>query len=188
MEQSKDVWKDKTFLVMNKEALLPYRCVKTNNPTNGQCVSLKLQWHSPVKFFIGVAAVCFLMYLRLGMILWTILMLPIMGVFFVPKRLKIEMGISEEIVKKQNRAIKISRGFFAIGLVPIVAGIALFDQQPAGIIIIFSGLLLFAIGAICRADGANPIALKRVKGDYVWLSGVNEDYLSVLPDWSQRQA
>lgn len=186
MEKNTNIWRDGNLLVMHKSATLPDRCVKTGQPASGQRLEQKFQWQSPVNFFIFILVAAFLIYLKLAVSLKAILLLPVAAILLVPKKVKVEVGLSEEFKKRKNRATKVSRVFYIIGLASIIMAGIKFTNELLCVSLIFVGLLLFGIGAICKADGGSLVSLKRIRGDYIWLSGISKDYLQDLPDWDRK--
>src|SRR5262245_40589761 len=51
------IWRDKSTLVMTKDASLPDRCIKCNAPANGLRLTRKLAWHTPVLYLTILIAV-----------------------------------------------------------------------------------------------------------------------------------
>ncbi len=60
------VWRDKSILVMSRDAQLPNRCVKCNEPATGSRLKRKLSWHHPAYFLLIL--VVFLVYIIVAMI------------------------------------------------------------------------------------------------------------------------
>ena len=84
--QSQCLYRKGRLLVMHKQAVLPDRCVKSNQPVHGRRLKRKLTWHDPVLYFI--LPVDFLVYL--------------ITVLILRKRATIYVGLGEEWFRKRR--------------------------------------------------------------------------------------
>ena len=53
----------------------------------------------------------------------------------------------------------------------------------AQFVLLFVGLALFFGGVIFGIVKARVVAPQKIDDHYVWLSGVNADYLDLFPEW-----
>lgn len=166
------VWRDGKRLVMSKNADLPYRCVKTNEPAE-TLLRRKLSWHSPL-VFLSIFA---------GLLIYVVLALV------TSKKADIRVPITHRIVNR--RTLAIAAGWLS-GLggltVIILACILLSDSQDpmwrsALPIIIIGGILFILVSAIVSAMIASIVRPTRITDSHVWLKGVHPDYLGDLPQW-----
>jgi len=99
----------------------------------------------------------------------------------VRKRATIEVGVSQEFLDKRKKAIIGGWVLFGIGLFAFGAA----HSHSLGLLMLLGGIALLG-GLIWAAPGAKIVTPARIETDYVWLKGVNKDYLAQFPDWSSR--
>ncbi len=155
------VWRDKSTLVMSKDALLPERCVKCNAFTNGR-LKRKLTWHHPAIYILILVA--WLAYLIVAMI--------------VRKRATIEVGLCEEHRAKRRNYILITWALVLLGLAGFVLAIIANDGTPALI-----GVLVLLTAIIFGVIATRVTVPSKIDDRFVWLRGVNRDYLNQFPTW-----
>lgn len=155
------VWRDRATLVMSKDARLPDRCVKCNEPTQGR-LKRKLTWHHPAIYILILVA--WLIYLIVALI--------------VRKRATVELGLCDEHLQIRRRNIWITWALVLLGVACLFFAIAAEDGRMAPL-----GLLLLLGGAIFGIFAARVTAPTKIDDRFVWLRGVNKDYLDLLPQW-----
>jgi hypothetical protein len=156
------VWRDQSTLVMSKGAALPDRCIKCNQPAHGLRLKRKLTWHHPAIFLLILVAV--LIYLIVALIL--------------RKRATVEIGLCERHLAKRRRNILITWLLFLLG----VAGFIMAAVAEDGAYLLIGAILL--LGAIVYGLLAvRVVAPSKIDDKFVWLRGVNKDYLNQLPQW-----
>jgi hypothetical protein len=155
------VWRDKAALIMSKDARLPDRCVKCNQPTQGR-LKRNLTWHHPAIYILLLVA--WLIYLIVALV--------------VRKRATVELGLCDEHLQKRRRNIFITLGLLLLGVVCFVLAIAANDGTPA-----LLGVLLLLTGMIYGIFSIRVTAPIKIDDRFVWLRGVNLDYLDRLPQW-----
>jgi hypothetical protein len=155
------VWREKTTLVMSKTAHLPARCIKCNQPTQLR-LKRKLTWHHPAIYILLVVAT--LIYLIVAMV--------------VRKKATVEVGLCEAHLQRRKRNVFIAWALGLLGVLCFVLAIAANDGTPAllGLLLLF-GALIFGIIA---ARVAIPV---KIDDRFVWLRGINKEYLDLLPQW-----
>lgn len=183
MGTNQNIWRSGKLLVMHTDAVLPDRCVKTNKPAHGSRITLKLNWRSPGRFFIFVLVASLIIYLRVILMPQIIWLLPVAALIVVPKKIKVEVGAAEEVVRKRDRAVKGARICYIAGCVAIVSGFTQFSNVLFSGMLIFGGLIVITVGLLWKTDAGNPVVLKQRKGNRIWLSGVCQEYLSSFPEW-----
>jgi len=99
----------------------------------------------------------------------------------VRKTATIVVGMSEEFLDKRKKAAIGGWVLFGIGLFAFSAAYA----HSLGLLMLLGGIALLG-GLIWAAPGAKVVRPARIEGDYIWLKGVNKDYLAQFPDWSTR--
>ncbi len=155
------VWRDKSVLVMSKDAQLPNRCIKCNEPTNGR-LKRKLTWHHPAIYILILIA--WLVYLIVALI--------------VRKRATVGVGLCEEHCAKRRKNLLITWSLVLLG----VAGFILAMIEEDGTYALIGALLLLS-GIIYGIVFARIVAPSKIDDKFVWLKGVNKDYLNLLPQW-----
>lgn len=155
------VWRDKSTLVMSRDAQLPDRCVKCNIPTTGR-LKRKLSWHHPALFLIILVAL--LIYLIIAMVL--------------RKSATIEIGLCDEHQAKRRRNIMIAWGLAAFGAFGLFMGAAMEEGAYA-----FIGFLALVAAVIFAIVAVRIVVPAKIDDKFVWIKGVNKDYLNELPQW-----
>lgn len=155
------VWRDKSKLVMTRDAVLPMRCVKCNAPTPGR-LKRKMSWHHPALFILLLVA--WLIYLIVAMI--------------VRKSATVEVGICDEHRALRKTFIWITWIVVVLGIAGIFLGLMANEGSPA-----LFGVLLLVVGIIFGLIAVRVTAPARIDDQFVWLTGVNKDYLNQLPQW-----
>jgi hypothetical protein len=155
------VWRDKAALVMSKEARLPERCIKCNEFTHGR-LTRKLTWHHPAIYILILAG--WLIYLIVALI--------------VRKRATVEIGLCDEHRTKRRNNILVTWALVLLGIGGIFLALVAEDGTPALI-----GVLLLLGAAIYGIAVTRVTAPTKIDDRFVWLRGVNKDYLSQLPEW-----
>jgi len=157
---SSGIWRDGKTLVMTKEAFLPDRCVKCSGPANGYRLRKRLSWHEPILYAVIVIAV--LLYLILAMAL--------------SKRATVEFGLCPDHVRRRRNSLLIGWASFLLGLIIPVLGFT-YDYAAIGLL----GILLFLAAIIWLAIAYKVANVKRIDDRYVWLTGINEQFLLQFP-------
>ena len=156
------VWRDRSTLVMDKNATLPDRCVKCNEPAFGQRLKRKLSWHHPAIYLIILVAL--LIYLVVAMVL--------------RKTANVEVGVCERHMKARRRSILITWGAVVLSFILFYFA-ALRDD---GSIALF-GMALLVGAVIYGIITIRLVAPSKIDDRFVWLRGVNKEYLNELPAW-----
>ncbi|MBD0326378.1 MAG: hypothetical protein ICV68_08100 [Pyrinomonadaceae bacterium] len=156
------VWRNDSTLVMSKEAALPDRCVKCNRPANGLRLKRKLYWHNPVYYIFIFGGV--LLYFIIAM--------------FVRWQATVDVPLCETHLARRRYLLIAGWLFFLLGIVGFIIAIASNELifAPVGMIAIFVGFVLL----IASARTVLPV---KMDDRFVWLKGINKDYLNQLPQW-----
>lgn len=171
-EMAGGLWRDGGTLVMEKTAVLPDRCVKSNQPTR-RTLKRKLSWHHPALF---------LTIFLCGLIPYVIIAL------IVRKTATVHIGLSDEWFAKRRRATIIGWLLVLVGVVLFVAGFSIDDKKGnvAAPLILF-GLVFGLLAAIFGLLAARMVFPKRITDRHVWINGVCREYLETLPPWDDRR-
>ena len=155
------IWRNKSALVMSKQALLPQRCVKCNAPAR-QTLKRNLRWHHPAIYIAVIGSL--LLYAILSLVL--------------SKSATIHVGLCETHVTARKRDIIIT--WF---LVLLSSAGFYFAVVTEDVTLVFVGALLFLGGVIYGIVRTRVVAPQKIDDHYVWLTGVNTDYLEQFPQW-----
>lgn len=156
------LWRDESTLVMEKNATLPDRCVKCNEPAMGVRLKRKLSWHHPILYILIFGGLVF--YLIIALI--------------VRKTATLDVGVCARHLKKRRQGIVISWLLIIGGIVGFFAALSL---NEGGLALL--GMVLFLGGVIYGIVAARLVAPSKIDDRLVWLRGLNKDYLSDLPAW-----
>lgn len=160
------IWQQGSLLVMRKDAVLPDRCVKSNVPTTRK-LKRSLNWHHPAIFLSILISIC--VYIILALIL--------------SKKAVIHIGLSDDWFAKRRRAMMIGWGSVLASIGMFIGGAAMIDRNDAFGFLIIASVFVFLFGAIYGLIAARMVAPTRIDDTYVWLKGVNKEYLATLPVW-----
>src|SRR5438105_3427660 len=102
------IWRDKSTLIMTKDASLPDRCVKCNAPANGLRLKRRLAWHSPVLYLLILFAT--LIYVMLAAML--------------SKRATVYLGLCCEHFQRRRQQKAVGLLLLAAGIITAIGAIA----------------------------------------------------------------
>ena len=154
------VWRDNDTLVMTKDALLPDRCVKCNAPAHGFRLKRSLSWHHPA--LIVLIFVALLIYLVVALT--------------VSKRATVYIGLCAEHLQRRRNLLIVGWAMLAIGLItPVIA----FANEYVGIALL--GMVLVVGSVIWLVLVLRVVKVKRIDDRYVWLKGIDPNYLAQFP-------
>jgi hypothetical protein len=155
------IWQSKSVLVMTKQAPLPDRCVKCNAPTHHR-LKRNLRWHHPALYILIFGGLLF--YFILALIL--------------SKTATINVGLCETHSAARKRGI-----FITWMLVLLSLGSFYFAVAADEMNLLFVGVILFLGAVIYGIVKARVVAPQKIDDQYVWLNGVNANYLQQFPEW-----
>ncbi len=148
------IWRDKSTLVMTKDASLPDRCVKCNAPANGVRLKRRLAWHSPVLYLLIFLAV--LIYVILAGML--------------SKRATVYLGLCNEHFQRRRKQKAIGWLLLAIGVVGPILAIA-YDYPMLGLL----GFAVFLFAVVWLVVVSRVVVVRKIDDQLVWLNGINSD-------------
>lgn len=146
---------------MSQGAELPPRCVKCNVPTHLR-LKRRLTWHHPAIYILIFVAL--LIYLIVAII--------------VRKAATVEMGLCDEHQAKRRRNLLITWSLVLVGIAGFVLAVMLEDFTY-----LLAGFLALVAAMIYGIVAVRIVAPSRIDDRFVWLKGVNKDYLNELPQW-----
>ena len=154
------VWRDGDTLVMTKDAQLPDRCVKCNAPAHGFRLKRNLSWHPAA--LVLLVFVALLLYVVIALV--------------VSKRATVHLGLCAEHMQKRRNLLIVGWVMLAIGLItPVIA----FANEYFGIGIL--AMVLVLVAAVWLVLVARVVRVKTIDDRYVWLRGIDPNYLAQLP-------
>jgi hypothetical protein len=158
------IWRDNSILVMTKEALLPNRCVKCNEPT-GERLKRKLTWHHPAIYLTVLISI--LVYAVIALVL--------------RKSAVVNIGLCEEHleIRQRNLAITWILGIAAVLCFPLAAFL------EDGFILLL-GIVLLLATAIFGTVTLRVVVPTKIDDHFVWIKGITPDYLRDFPQWQGR--
>ena len=155
------VWRNHAVLIMTRQALLPDRCIKCNEPA-GRKLKRRVSWHHPALYILILGGALF--YVLLALIM--------------RKTAIIEVGLCEDHSAVRRRDIVITWTLGLLSLGSFFVASQLEDLTFAGI----GGLLILAT-AVYGAVRVNLVAPTKIDENFVWLKGFGSNYLADFPEW-----
>ena len=156
------IWRDKSTLVMTKDASLPDQCVKCNAPANGLRLKRRLAWHSPVLYLLILFAV--LIYVILAGML--------------SKRATVYLGLCSQHFQRRRKQKAVGWLLLAAGIITAIAAIA-YDYPLLALL----GFSAFLFAAFWLTFVSRVVTVKKIDDHLVWLNGINSDYLAQFRAW-----
>ncbi len=155
------LWQDGRLLLANRNAALPNRCVKCNQPTDHK-MKRTYYWHPSGWYFLILLSV--LIYVIVAMV--------------VRKKAKIQVGLCER--HRRRRIYSMAAGT----LVPLcsIGGCIASEASDLGLAL---SLILVPFGLIWLAFASQLLRATRIDEQFVYLKGVHADYLATLPPLSE---
>jgi len=140
-----EVWQKKSTLVFNKNAVLPYRCVKCNGPADSW-LKRKLTWHHPALYFLIFAGL--LVYVIIAAIL--------------SKRATVDIGLCNDHRSKRRSGIILGLLMFIGGIFVAIIG---FAGEYTFVWII--GIVLVPVGIVWMIVAARVVVVKKIDDRFV---------------------
>lgn len=182
-DKGKRIWQYDGYLVMLRGASLPNRCIKTNRPVMGKeehTLSFNPLFVNFSALFSALIRISFLIFVP-----W-IITIPVIIVYFaMTKYEKITFGLSQE-VKKQHRLL-IDTIFSCVIFGMIMAAVNVhYSSIIFALLLIIFALLCLPFWLILRKSplSTSGISIAWIQGEYICIRGINKEYLSEFPEWS----
>jgi len=154
------IWRDGKTLVMTKNALLPDRCLRCDAPANGYRLRKRLSWHHPLLYILVFGAALFYVILALAL----------------SKRATVDFALCPDHVRKRRNFILAGWGVFLLGVVLVFVG-GTYDYAS----IVIAAILLILADIVWLIFAHKIVSVKRIDDRYLWLTGLNEQYLLQFP-------
>jgi len=162
------LWRAGKILVMEHQANVGDRCLKSNVPTK-RTLKRTLSWHHPAVF--AAVLISPLIYIILALLL--------------RRKATIYIGLSDKWFAKRRMTILVSWGVALSGIGMILGGIVSWENQGSLGWLVFVGSVDFFAGLLYGLIGARMVTPSRMSATYIWLRGVHPDFLEDLPIWGQ---
>jgi hypothetical protein len=146
---------------MSRQALLPDRCIKCNEPAERK-LKRKLSWHHPAIYLLVFGGALF--YVLLAMVM--------------RKTATIEVGLCENHSAMRQRDIAFT---WALGLLAL--GSFFFAVQFEHMTFVGIGILLILATAIYGIVRVKVVTPTKIDERFIWLKGCTGDYLTAFPEW-----
>lgn len=146
-----DFYREGDDLVVRKESALPDICLRTGEPTGGRMRTKKLSWIPPWTVVVFVL----------------IRIIGIICMLVARKTANVTFALSEQAEAKRKQGLQIGFGVAGVGLVLVIAGVALESDGGVGAALV-GGIALF-VGLILAAVLHRPYQLRKMAGDYLYL-------------------
>ncbi len=158
------VWRDGTILIMQKTARLPDYCIKCGVAANGSHLTRNLSWHHPALYLLIFA----------GLLIYAIVAL------IVRKSARIDISMCHDHIRKHRNTVAVGWLIFLAGVAFIVFAIA---NQSGGSALFGSALVL---ASAIYSTFVKVVTVKKIDDHYVWLKGIDESFLAMLPSVNRR--
>jgi len=150
-------WRDGKRVVLDRNAVLPDRCIKCNEPANGYRRMVKLSYVPTSRELMFGA--------------WA---------YLSAKRAQIEIGLCER--HRRSRAVTVALS----SLAAILASIIVFTQVRATDVTLpllaTAGLIGGVVGLIYAAVAGRLVRAAKITDTHLWLKGAGEPFLASVPD------
>jgi hypothetical protein len=175
-DKGKRIWQYDGYLVMLRGASLPNRCVKTNRPVTGKeehTSSFNPLFVNFSALFSALIRIIFLIFVP-----WIVTIPVIIAYFAMTKYEKITFGLSQE-VKKQHRLLTDT-------ILSCVIFMIIMDAVNVHYSLVIFALLCLPFWLILRKSplSTSGISIVWIQGEYICIRGINKEYLSEFPEWS----
>lgn len=162
MPSTGSLWRHNSRLVTRTETVFPDRCVKCNAPAGGFRLKRTLYWSHPA----------YLLLLLCNLLILLIVYL------IVRKKAIVHIGLCEQHRSRRKLGITILLSSVGLGLVLLICAAGFGSGWLAAI-----GVVVLLGGAITGGIMARTVTPTKIDKEYVWLSGVNRDFMADLPEW-----
>lgn len=155
------IWRKKSQLVMTKQAVLPYRCIKCNAPAD-TLLKRNLRWHHPLLYLLIAVGVLF--YVILAAVL--------------SKNATVSIGLCKAHAYARKRDFAIMWGLVLLSVFLFYLSVATDEMS-----LLLVGVAVLLGGVIYGVVRTRLVAPRKIDDNLVWLEGVNRNYLDELPEW-----
>jgi hypothetical protein len=162
------LWRSGNLLVVKRGAVLPERCLKTNQLVPGARKKITLYWHSPWIF---------------ALVLVNVLIFLIVS-FAARKSVVLEITMSPEMIRRRNRGYLIGGAIGLGGIIELAVGGM--QREPDGFHLLI-GIVGLLVGIVVASAASQVLTIQKLEGEYAYLKGASPEYLVALPEWPGTQ-
>ena len=179
-----DYWRDGKYLVMRQESRLPDRCVCCNASADSK-ISIPASTEGQRS---RIMAVVFLLGMFTDRLTYRYASSSVFSA--LPRSTseassRVRIGLCPEHRQQNERRKYLGRMLNVLApMLLIGAAIVALFSKPISVMLACLGVLLIGITWL---QGTPPTTCHKVEGRFVWLSGVCEEYLEQLPQWTPRR-
>jgi hypothetical protein len=159
------VWRDGNVLVLIRDAQLPDRCVKCNEPADEPTKARKVYWHHPAIYLLVLINA--LIYAVVGLI--------------VRKKAVVAAGLCA--VHKKRRRLALT-----LGWISLFAGVGLLSWMaagpgPKGALLALIGFVVMLASFVIGMRLARVVYAQKIDKEFVRLKGCAPEFLDTLPQF-----
>lgn len=156
-------WRDGEVLVLSREAWLPPRCVKCNEPAEEPTKTRKVYWHSSWLYLL----------ILLNIVIYAVV------AAIVRKRAIVAPGLCTAHKKRRRLGIAIAWALLIAGVALLIMGVA--NGEAGGIA---GGPLLILVAILVSMSTTRILRPKRIDAQYVRLKGCGPAFLDSMPPFA----
>lgn len=153
--QAGGAWRDGAVLILSREALMPHRCVRCNEPAAEPTKARKIYWHNPWIYVLVLV----------NLIIYAVV------AAIVRKKAIVAPGLCS--AHKKRRRIGIS-----VAWAMLLAGFALLFMGKLALV---GGLLLILIALLVSVSATRIVRAIRIDAQYIRLKGCGSAFLDSMP-------
>jgi hypothetical protein len=161
--ESGGAWRDGAVLVVTREASLPPRCVKCNEPAEEPTKTRKVYWHNPWLYLL----------ILLNLIIYAVV------AAIVRKKALVAPGLCAAHKKRRRIGIGIAWALLIAGVALLMVGV-----KSGGPGSIAGGLLLILTAALVSTSVTRILRPKRIDAEYIRLKGCGPAFLDSMPPFA----
>ncbi len=158
------VWRDGKILVMNRNAELPDRCIKTAEPAAVR-KKIQLSWMPPGKQV--------LMVLLIGALL----------AHLVSVKATVHIPLSRAWAKRRMKQLLLGSGMAIVAIVVMIGTLVAEPGDAIAGVVVLSSIVVILAGIIVAVMAGSIVTLTRITDSYIWLKGAKPVFLDTLPEW-----
>ena len=153
-------WRDGGVLVLSREASLPSRCVRCNEPAEEPTRTRKVYWHSPWLYLLII----------LNLLIYAVV------AAIVRKKAIVRPGLCSAHKRRRRIGIAVAWTLLLGGVALLLMGVG--NGRPD---ISFSGILAIIAALIVSANVTRILRANRIDAQYVRLKGCGPAFLDSMP-------
>ena len=157
------------LLVMDRHARLPNVCLLTGRPAT-KWVEREVSYYPAAVHLV----------LLVGIVPYVFYLLNLSTV------VKIEIGLCERCFERQRLRLFFGKLLGGLGTAGILGAISLgliTKEHEVATVLIFLSAVIGTAGLALFLWGGRLVTAKKIDEDYIWLRGVDQDFLATLPKW-----